>query len=337
MNDVAMRALPPPSSSPSPSLSTLQKLCTLEFSLLDTSSTTITIRDVQLWSRHSNEGANHTHSIASSNDQQQIWEGQFNRYIDLEKLPLWICNGEDFSVFSESATTVAYFNKKLRYKTRGIVVCVNDKVKRLKDAKNKVLTGTNKTGVLYLLFFRQDSSVCATTLQFEKKLEIDSMIKSLNGHVVQRPPNSNEQTPFNTKRRTSTSETNINSKETSIDKILKQSRTKRAQTSDKVRRNLMANDRRLQFNETLSRLILSGLRLRGIPNTKSGFQKLYRMTFQSAEFAHRDALQAMMREDYHNRASDDDSSGHRGQAVASVSFEELQESVETLLKLFTKM
>ena len=317
------------SSSPSSSLSTLQRLGTLEFTLLDSPSATITIKDVQLWRRYPNGGTNHP---VTPSDGQPKWEGQFHRYIDLQKLPLWVCSGEDFSVFSESATTVAYFNKKLRYETRGIVVCVTGKGKRSTD-ENKVSTGTDKDDVFYLLFFRQDSYVCATTLQLDKKLEIDSMIKSLDNQVVKRATDSKEQIPFSTTRSIPTAEINItsfksvNSKEKTIDKILKQSRTKRAQTSNKVKRNLMVNDRRLQFNETLSRLILSGLRLRGIPNTKGGFQKLYRMTFQSAEFAHRDALQAMMREDYHNH----------GQATATVSFEELQESVETLLRLFTKM
>lgn len=83
-------------------------------------------------------------------------------------------------------------------------------------------------------------------------------------------------------------------------------------------RNVHINDKRLQFNETLSKLIL-GLRLRGISNSITDYQKLYKITFDAAEFTHRDELKRISM-----------GSGEE------VSFESLQETVETLLKLFTK-
>lgn len=74
-------------------------------------------------------------------------------------------------------------------------------------------------------------------------------------------------------------------------------------------------NKKVHFNDTLSKLILTGLRLRDIPNTSSGFTKLYKMTFQAAEFAHREDIKKY---------------GYQ------VPFELLQQTVETLLKLFTK-
>lgn len=74
-------------------------------------------------------------------------------------------------------------------------------------------------------------------------------------------------------------------------------------------------NKKVHFNDTLSKLILTGLRLRDIPNTSTGFTKLYKMTFQAAEFAHREDVKKY---DY------------------QVPFELLQQTVEILLKLFTK-
>lgn len=73
--------------------------------------------------------------------------------------------------------------------------------------------------------------------------------------------------------------------------------------------------KKTQFNDTLSKLILTGLRLRDIPNTSPGFSTLYKMTFQAAEFAHRDDVKK-----YNYQ----------------MPFELIQQTVETLLKLFTK-
>lgn len=73
--------------------------------------------------------------------------------------------------------------------------------------------------------------------------------------------------------------------------------------------------KKAQFNDTLSKLILTGLRLRDIPNSSAGFSNLYKMTFQAAEFAHRDDVKK-----YNYQ----------------IPFELIQQTVETLLKLFTK-
>ncbi|CAI4806143.1 CIC_collapsed_G0051230.mRNA.1.CDS.1 [Saccharomyces cerevisiae] len=94
---------------------------------------------------------------------------------------------------------------------------------------------------------------------------------------------------------------------------------RRSERKRKVYRNVHINDKRLQFNETLSKLILGGLRLRGISNSITDYQKLYKITFDAAEFTHRDELKRISM-----------GSGEE------VSFESLQETVETLLKLFTK-
>lgn len=85
--------------------------------------------------------------------------------------------------------------------------------------------------------------------------------------------------------------------------------------ANKRKRQAKLQDKKIQFNDILSKLILTGLRLRDIPNTTPGFTKLYKMTFQAAEFTHREDVRV---NNY------------------NVPFETLQQTVETLLTLFTK-
>ncbi|CCF60484.1 hypothetical protein KAFR_0K01300 [Kazachstania africana CBS 2517] len=111
-----------------------------------------------------------------------------------------------------------------------------------------------------------------------------------------------------------------------FDDIIEQSHRRKIEASNKVQKSVQINDKRLQFNETLSRLILGGLRLRGIPNTQIGFQKLFKMTFQAAEFAHREELKTIALSPGASPPSEDN----------NLLFERLQETVETLLTLFTR-
>lgn len=105
------------------------------------------------------------------------------------------------------------------------------------------------------------------------------------------------------------------SKEGSIDSIVQESQRQKHVKARAIRRSVQTSERKIHFNETLSKLILGGLRLRGVPNTQVGFHKLYKMTFDAAEFAHREELKCK---------------------EGDISFETLQETVETLLKLFCK-
>ncbi|CAI4064671.1 hypothetical protein SUVZ_08G1010 [Saccharomyces uvarum] len=217
------------------------------------------------------------------------WKGQFVQYVELGNLPLWV-RSKDISTYrcySTSATTLAYFKTKLKNASRGIVIELSDKV----DQRSQEPA--------YVILFRENTELNCFQVDLTMKHEFDSQISKLKQEIG--------------KTRASVS------KEGSIDIIIQQSQQRKIGTKTKVYRNVQINDKRLQFNETLSKLILGGLRLRGIPNSTTDFQKLYKTTFDTAEYAHRDELKRI------SMGSGED-----------VPFESLQETVETLLRLFTK-
>lgn len=241
----------------------------------------IVIRDVQVWAEESDGGV--------SGAVQWEGSGRFLQYVDMGALPLWLAPqaraaGSVNTCFSSSRATSAYFNTKLRDPRRGIAVVVSGDCPAL------------------WLFFREDSGsrhvrCCALTSAL--KDDIDSRLRRMGPEAGVPGP---EQPP-----------------RTSIDDIVRKSQSKIKVAASRASRNIQINDRKLQFNETLSRLILGGLRLRGIPNTQNQFQRLYKMTFDAAEFAHRDELRLIARG-----------------TQTDVPFEQLQETVEVLLRLFTR-
>ncbi|QHS76171.1 Sld7p [Saccharomyces paradoxus] len=217
------------------------------------------------------------------------WRGQFIQYVDLGKLPLWIRTKDmnTYRCYSTSATAQAYFKSKLRNANRGIVIELADKI----DQRSREPA--------YLIIFRENTELNCFQVDLTMKHEFDSQVSKMKQEIGKTRPSV--------------------SKEGSIDIIIQQSQQRKIGTKTKVYRNVQINDKRLQFNETLSKLILGGLRLRGIPNSTTEFQKLYKVTFDAAEFTHRDELRRISM-----------GSGEE------VSFESLQETVEALLKLFTK-
>ncbi|EHN00271.1 YOR060C-like protein [Saccharomyces cerevisiae x Saccharomyces kudriavzevii VIN7] len=254
-----------------------QKLCTLNFTLSGKQDG-LTIRDVQLWGNQ---------PVVSKSIPE--WRGQFVRYVDLGKLPLWI-RFKDMNTcrcYSTSATTQAYFKTKLRNASRGIVIELTDRIDQRSQES------------VYLVIYRENAELNCFQIDLTMKHEFDNQVSKLKQEIG--------------KTRASVS------KEGSIDIIIQQSQQRKIGTKTKVYRNVHINDKRLLFSETLSKLILGGLRLRGIPNSTADFQKLYKTTFDAAECTHRDELKRI------SMGSGED-----------VSFESLQETVETLLKLFTK-
>ena len=217
------------------------------------------------------------------------WSGHFIQYVDMGKLPFWIRSKymNTYRCYSTSGTTQAYFKSKLRNANRGIVIELFDKI----DQQSKEPT--------YLIIFRKNTELNCLQVDLTIKHELDAQVSKLKQEIG--------------KTRASVS------KEGSIDIIIRQAQQRKIGTKTKVYRNVHINDKRLHFNETLSKLILGGLRLRGILNVVPDFQKLYKITFDAAEFAHRDELKRISM-----------GSGEE------ISFESLQETVETLLKLFTK-
>ncbi|QLL34889.1 hypothetical protein HG536_0H02640 [Torulaspora globosa] len=154
-----------------------------------------------------------------------------------------------------------------------------------------------QTGDEFLILHREKDQVRCLEVDLVAKARIDSQINALEAAAA--APTA--------------------AKDDNIDVVLRQSQERKSFSNEKVLKKLHASEKRSQFNQTLSKLILGGLRLRGIPNSQSGFQKLYKMTFSAAEFSHRKQLQALA-----------------GNTGAEIPFEELQATVETLLELFTR-
>lgn len=98
----------------------------------------------------------------------------------------------------------------------------------------------------------------------------------------------------------------------SIDSILEKNKRQRLQKNASLNKQVLLNDHRQHFVSMLSQCILSGLRLRNV--SQSQYEKLYKMTYQACEFAFRNELKL----------------------TQTITFESVQECVETLLRLFTK-
>lgn len=202
--------------------------------------------------------------------------------IDLSKLPLWICKSSIYTCYTTSSTTQAYFKAKLlkkRHHNRGIIVEIHP----------------TKTSTEHLVFRKELFSptkfrIQCFTLDISLKRQLDTLISQ------------RQQTAHSVR------------KDHSIDAILAKNQKMRADNTNRIAKNVQASDFKQQFVSTLSRCILSGLRLRCIEQ-KHDFLPLYKATFSAAEFAFREELKA---------------------AKEPITFEQVQEVVETLLKLFTK-
>lgn len=260
----------------------------------------ITLRDIQLWRKSKNEETDENSDINDHNRNTQLLKGKFCQYINITRLPIWLQkhnngdNDEQLICFTTSSTTLAYFESKLRYNDRGIVIeiCQNDVIDTMNEPK-------------YLVFYKVDNLVEYFYIDVTIKKKIDSQIKMLK--QSKKKLNDNKLDNIDTY------------KNRNIDKILRQAHERNMLKTNKIIKSLQISDKRLQFNETLSKLILGGFRLRGILNTHTGFHKLYKTTFDAAGFTHRDEIEQLS----HNN-------------IQEIPFESLQETVEVLLKLFTK-
>ena len=248
----------------------------------------IVVKDIRIWTHYSDTI---TTTVNGEQENGEIWSynGRFLQYVDLWSLPLWLQPHSNeksdsmFNCYTMSKATMAYFSTKLKDQRRGIVIYFETHME-------------DDSGIW--IFFKNDTGdqVRCYPLDLHLKKLIDDQINELsNDH------------------------SSISRRDSEIDEILNKTKKRITITNKEVAKNLRINDKKLQFNETLSKLILGGLRLRGIPNTQSSFQRLYKMTFDASEFTYRDELKKM-------------SKG----LPADVTFESLQETVEILLRLFTK-
>lgn len=230
---------------------------------------------------------------ANDNQVPSQFKGHFIQYVSMHKLPLWCCS-RPMICYTSSSTTNSYLASKLKNSNRGLII----------EAANR---SSKESQPVNLVIYRTKNYINCSKINWSRKHYLDDKInESLQSKVLQ------------------------NSKDNNIDKILRHSQQRILASNSKIAKNIKVNEKKLQFNETLSKLILGGLRLRGIPNTQPGFQKLYRMTFQAAEFTHRKELKALAYLQTHpeNSAAIPNS--------IQLPFEKVQETVETLLTLFTK-
>ncbi|SCV06172.1 LANO_0H23684g1_1 [Lachancea nothofagi CBS 11611] len=100
-----------------------------------------------------------------------------------------------------------------------------------------------------------------------------------------------------------------------LDHIVARKQRQRLQNRSQISTHSRIADSRRQFTKTSASCILGGLRLRGIPETHPEFQALYKTTLSTVEFAHRHDLHKLQ---------------------APMPFESVQDTVETVLRLFTR-
>lgn len=233
------------------------------------------IKDVQVWDLN-----------ADKQQKEQTFDCKILGSVDMKRLPLWVELPNEYVCYSASSTTTSYFRSKLlqkQYPDRGLVAEV---------------LGESATSE-YMIFYSEIIDVARPQIKTSK---IDISIKrKLDNQLLQ------EETPR--------AQSAILSKDQSIDAIVAKKLLRRTQSTSRISKHVQMTDYKRKFVSTLSNCILSGLRLRGIPERQADFQQLYKMTYSTAEFAFRDELK---------------------EAKSPIYFEQVQEAVELILKLFTK-
>lgn len=258
------------------------------------------LRDVQLW-----ETSDTSILDAGQLKRVQSYKGRFVAYVDIKKLPLWIKNQQsrELQCFTRSSTTLRYFSTKLGVKQRGIVFeCIPLTEK-----------ADNQGCCSYYIFYRNENVVKVVQVDLSIKANIDLQIKQIKSTL------SNPQQTDVKKLDSIVSATIDSRRNSDITKIVSENIERHEHRTSKVLKSMLSNDKKIQVRDTLSKLILAGLRLRGLSSTKSETQKLFRITLSASEFAHRKDLIQLQR-------------GH----TKAIPFEEMQETVETLLNLFTR-
>lgn len=253
----------------------------------------IVLRDVQLWDLTEQDHG----QLPLSRD----YRCSFAAYVDMRKLPLWLRHSAShFQCFTRSSTTTTYFNSKLKYNHRGIVVkCI---------PREKMDPGRYE----YFTFYREDNSVHAIGIDLAVKRNIDTQIKQLKSTNTVSTEQTDEDTDGG-------EDAEDNNRESNIEKIVTVTRQKSENATSKVLQCIREKDRKIQLKDTISKLILAGLRLRALSGTHSETQRIYKMTLSAAEFAHRNDIIRLQRG-----------------AIKEIPLENMQETVESLLNLFTK-
>ena len=249
------------------------------------------IRDVQLW-REMDAEKGHEGGPSAKNCLAEVIG-----MVSVAKLPLWLDLDRRYRCFTTSETSFRYFNAKLmrqRHRNRGILCRIH----------------SNNDSIEYMLFHK-----CLKT-DVDASFEIESIVIDLStkrrldavlGKIHSASDESNATTESISRNAAGPSNATK-----SIEKILEKNRQQRLQKSNSLNKRVLLNDQHQHFVTLLSQCILSGLRLRGVP--QSQYEKLYKMTYKASEFAFRNELRQ----------------------TTPISFEAIQDCVETLLKLFTK-
>ncbi|SCU85484.1 LAFA_0D15918g1_1 [Lachancea sp. 'fantastica'] len=102
-----------------------------------------------------------------------------------------------------------------------------------------------------------------------------------------------------------------------LDHLVERKQRQQLRSRSRVSEHAQLADMRRQFLKTAASCIRSGLRLRGMPEGQPEFHTVYKTTLSTVEFAHRHDLTALP------------------SSPQAVSFETVQDTVETVLRLFT--
>ncbi|AET39138.1 Sld7p Ecym_4057 [Eremothecium cymbalariae DBVPG len=314
----------------------------------------VTVRDVQLW-RESAVTEDSDTSGTMGGVEIGLIAGRFIGSINVEKLPVWVNKTGTYRCYSESWTTCSFFRAKLlrrRHKYRGLVV---------------ELSGRNGAAKEYVVFYKQLGAdaqlrVCCSNLDLSVKRRLDRKLvvtfataaatatttagnadaadaaaaaAAVTGPTPTSEPASSLpaitiSATTATATTATTTTTTPDAEESStlspqqpqepqqtsslvhIDTVIHRTQLKRTQSSIKLHSLLRKNDHKQQFVSRLSQCILGGLRLRNIPHPQ--YEKLYKMTYGASEFSFRNELATQQ----------------------EITFEQIQNCVEILLKLFTR-
>ncbi|KAI5951538.1 SLD7 [Candida jiufengensis] len=273
-----------------------------------------TINDVQFWSKQSNYNSdeyidNLSNCLSSSSC-------EYFTYINYTKLPIYLINGHSFQIFTNDEDTESYFKQK-------VIVTPDSNKEQDYGILAKIKNNSNK----YLIFYfnKGDQTINCLILDLDTITKVQKLI--LDNDF-------DDNTFITTKKSTrNTPDTNI------FDKVLKQKQknnpflrtTSSFNSPNSNNLSLSILSTQDQINNAINKLILSGLRIRGLStnqaksvNEKLKIKEIHQMTYKAAIFSLRK---------YNNNLLDG-TNKRLELEKPQIKFNDVQETIETLLHLF---
>ncbi|CUS24801.1 LAQU0S20e00188g1_1 [Lachancea quebecensis] len=224
----------------------------------------------------------------------------------IQDVQLWGNSAETLLPKKGKARVVAHVDTRklpLWVRSRDIFTCFSSSSTTAAYFRAKLLKDRHahrgivvEVGKLYLVFFKSERS--PSTFQIEC-VRLDLALKR----------------KFDTQLLQASTVSSQSLMSPHIDDIVAKQSLARAESSLRISRHVQVADYRRHFSSTASSCILGGLRLRGIRESETDYHKIYKTAYLAVEFAFRNEL---------------------SNAHPPISFEQVQETVETLLKVFTR-